>query len=96
MMTGERVGVGHDRDAAPRTSRAGSRRSRRTRARSRRAAADAQRISDFVLVRHIERETVREAQPIAASRAPAPQGPQRIHVPVPPIPTRARGAGPTR
>ena len=61
---------------APPTSRAGSRRSKRTRARSGRAAADAQRISDFVLVRHIERATERE-QPMAAAatRVPGPQGP---------------------
>ena len=96
MMTGERVGVGHDpaRGAAyvegwiaaleedPREIR--------------RAAADAQRISDFVLVRHIERETAREAQPIAASRVPGPEGPQRIVVPVPQLPTPARSAGPSR
>ena len=96
MMTGERVGVGHDpaRGAAyvegwiaaleedPREIR--------------RAAADAQRISDFVLARHIEREATREAEPIAASRAPAAPGPQRIQVPVPRLPVPERNFGPSR
>lgn len=62
----------------------------------RRAAADAQRISDFVLVRHVERETAREAQPIAATCAPGPQGPQRIQVPVPRMPVPQRSAEPSR
>ncbi|MDE2783737.1 MAG: hypothetical protein OXK77_12335, partial [Gemmatimonadota bacterium] len=66
----------------------------------RRAAADAQKISDFVLARHIERETAREsAEPtresmaVAATRTP---GLQRIQVPVPQIPTPRRSAGPSR
>ena len=93
MMTGERVGVGHDpaRGAAyvegwiaalaedPREIR--------------RAAADAQRISDFVLVRHIEREAAREPTAVAAARAP---GPQRTQVPVPPLPVPERSSGPSR
>ena len=93
MMTGERVGVGHDpsRGAAyvegwiaalaedPREIR--------------RAAADAQRISDFVLVRHIEREAAREPVAVAASRAP---GPQRTQVPAPPLPVPERSSGPSR
>ena len=72
MMTGERIGIGHDpsRGAAylenwvavlqedPREIR--------------RAAADAQKISDFVLVRSREREAAREPAPekSAASRTP--------------------------
>jgi len=66
----------------------------------RRAAADAQRISDFVLARHIERGQARESaaptrepMAVAATRAP---GLQRIQVPVPQIPTPRRGAGPSR
>ena len=73
MMTGERVGVGHDpsRGAAyvegwvvaleedPREIR--------------RAAADAQKISDFVLVRSRERAAEREPTPVAATRAPDPE-----------------------
>ncbi len=99
MMTGERVGVGHDpsRGAAyvegwiqvleddPREIR--------------RAAADAQRISDFVLVRHRERAAERE--PVAASRAPTPMptpapGPRRIVAPAARIPIPERDFGPSR
>ncbi len=101
MMTGERVGVGHDpsRGAAyvegwiqvleddPREIR--------------RAAADAQRISDFVLVRHRERAAERE--PVAASRAPTPTpkptlapGPRRIVAPAARIPVPERNFGPSR
>ncbi len=97
MMTGERVGVGHDpsRGAAyvegwiqvleddPREIR--------------RAAADAQRISDFVLVRHRERAAERE--PVAASRAPTPMpalGPRRIVAPAARIPVPERNIGPSR
>ncbi len=97
MMTGERVGVGHDpsRGAAyvegwiqvleddPREIR--------------RAAAAAQRISDFVLVRHRERAAERE--PVAASRAPMPMpapGPRRIVAPAARIPLPEREIGPSR
>ena len=94
MMTGERVGVGHDpsRGAAyvegwiaaleedPREIR-------------RAAAADAQKISDFVLSRHREREAAREPVAVAATRAPAPE---RIVQPVPPLPVPERTFGPRR
>ena len=90
MMTGERVGVGHDpsRGAAyvegwvaaleedPRGIR--------------RAAADAQKISDFVLDRSREREAVREPTPVAATRAPDPQHAARPELPLP-VPKRSLG-----
>ncbi len=91
MMTGERVGVGHDPSRGAAYVEGWIAALEEDPREIRRAAADAQRISDFVLVRHIEREAARE--PVAASRAP---GPQRTQVPVPPLPVPERSSGPSR
>jgi len=103
MMTGERVGVGHDPSRGAAYVEGWIQALEEDPREVRRAAADAQRISDFVLVRHIEREKSRESAGVtrepmaaAATRVPAPQGPQRIQVPVPQLPTPARSAGPSR
>ena len=96
MMTGERVGVGHDPSRGAAYVEGWIQALEEDPREIRRAAADAQKISDFVLARHIERETAPEAEPIAASRAPAHQGPQRIQVPVPPLPVQERSFGPSR
>ena len=100
MMTGERVGVGHDPSRGAAYVEGWVQALEEDPREIRRAAADAQKISDYVLARHIEREPAREsAQPtrepmaVAATRAP---GFQRIQVPVPQIPTPQRGAGPSR
>ena len=96
MMTGERVGVGHDPARGAAYVEGWIQALEEDPREIRRAAADAQRISDFVLTRHREREATREAQPIAASRAPAHQGPQRIRVPMAKLPVPERGFGPSR
>ena len=93
MMTGERVGVGHDPSRGAAYVEGWIAALEEDPREIRRAAADAQRISDFVLVRHIEREAAREPVAVAASRAP---GPQRTQVPVPPLPTPERSSGPSR
>ena len=93
MMTGERVGVGHDPSRGAAYVEGWIAALEEDPREIRRAAADAQKISDFVLVRHIEREAAREPVAVAASRAP---GPQRIAVPVPPLPTPERSSGPSR
>ena len=93
MMTGERVGVGHDPSRGAAYVEGWIAALEEDPREIRRAAADAQKISDFVLVRHIEREAAREPVAVAASRAP---GPQRTQVPVPPLPTPERSSGPSR
>ena len=93
MMTGERVGVGHDPSRGAAYVEGWIAALEEDPREIRRAAADAQRISDFVLVRHIEREAAREPVAVAASRAP---GPQRTQVPVPPLPVPERSSGPSR
>ena len=103
MMTGERVGVGHDPARGAAYVEGWIQALEENPREIRRAAADAQRISDFVLARHIEREPARESvgaerEPMAAAatRVPGPQEPQRIQVPVPRIPVPQRSAGPSR
>ena len=103
MMTGERVGVGHDPSRGAAYVEGWIQALEEDPREIRRAAADAQRISDFVLARHMARETAREGtgatrEPMAAAatRVPAPQGPQRIQVPVPQLPVPQRSAGPSR
>ena len=96
MMTGERVGVGHDPSRGAAYVEAWIAALEEDPREIRRAAADAQRISDFVLVRHIERVAERDPVAVAATRSPGPQGPQRIQVPVPQIPVPERSAGPSR
>ena len=92
-LTGERVGVGHDPSRGAAYVEGWIKALEEDPREIRRAAADAQKISDFVLTRQLEREAVREAEPIAASRAP---GPQRIVVPVPQLPVPERSFGPRR
>ena len=96
MMTGERVGVGHDPARGAAYVEGWIQALEEDPREIRRAAADAQRISDFVLTRHRERVATREAEPIAASRAPVHQGPQRIRVPMPQLPVPERSFGPSR
>ena len=93
MMTGERVGVGHDPARGAAYVEGWIQALEEDPREIRRAAADAQKISDFVLARHIERQVTREPVAAAASRAP---GPQRIVVPVPPLPVPERSFGPNR
>ncbi len=96
MMTGERVGVGHDPARGAAYVEGWIQALEEDPREIRRAAADAQKISDFVLVRHRERVAARDPVAVAATRMPGPQGPQRIVVPVPQLPTPERGAGPSR
>ena len=91
MMTGERVGVGHDPSRGAAYVEGWIAALEEDPREIRRAAADAQKISDFVLSRHHEREAVRE--PAAATRTPAPE---RIVHPVPPLPVPERSFGPRR
>ena len=75
MMTGERVGVGHDPARGAAYVEGWIQALEEDPREIRRAAADAQRISDFVLVRHIERTTEREPMAAAATRGPG----ARVH-----------------
>ena len=95
MMTGERVGVGHDPARGAAYVEGWIQALEEDPREIRRAAADAQKISDFVLERHRERLAARDPVAVAAVRTPA-RGPQRIVVPVPRIPAPGRGAGPSR
>ena len=93
MMTGERVGVGHDPSRGAAYVEGWIAALEEDPREIRRAAADSQKISDFVLSRHREREAVREPAAVAATRAPAPG---RIVHPVPPLPVPQRTFGPRR
>ena len=93
MMTGERVGVGHDPSRGAAYVEGWIAALEEDPREIRRAAADAQKISDFVLTRHRERLAARDPVAVAATRAP---GPQRTPVPVPPLPTPERSSGPSR
>ena len=93
MMSGERVGVGHDPSRGAAYVEGWISALEEDPREIRRAAADSQKISDFVLVRHREREAVREPVAAAAVRAP---GPQKIVVPVPKLPVPERSLGPSR
>ena len=93
MMTGERVGVGHDPSRGAAYVEGWIAALEEDPREIRRAAADSQKISDFVLSRHREREAVREPAAVAATRAPAPG--QIVH-PVPPLPVPERTFGPRR
>ena len=93
MMTGERVGVGHDPSRGAAYVEGWIAALEEDPREIRRAAADSQKISDFVLSRHREREAVREPAAVAATRAPAPG---RIVHPVPPLPVPERSFGPRR
>ena len=96
MMTGERVGVGHDPSRGAAYVEGWIQALEEDPREIRRAAADAQKISDFVLVRHRERVAERDPVAVAAVRTPGPRGPQRIVVPVPKVPVPERGFGPSR
>ena len=95
MMTGERVGVGHDPARGSAYVEGWIQALKEDPREIRRAAADAQKISDFVLVRHRERIAARDPVAVAAVRTPT-RGPQRIQVHVPKIPVPERGFGPSR
>ncbi|MCY3846836.1 MAG: zincin-like metallopeptidase domain-containing protein [Acidobacteria bacterium] len=96
MMTGERVGVGHDPARGAAYVEGWIQALEEDPREIRRAAADAQRISDFVLTRHRERVAERDPVAVAATRAPAHRGPERIRVPAPRLPVPERSFGPSR
>ena len=93
MMTGERVGVGHDPSRGAAYVEGWIAALEEDPREIRRAAADAQKISDFVLVRHREREAVREPVAAAAVRVP---GPQQTQAPALQLPVPERSLGPSR
>ena len=95
MMTGERVGVGHDPSRGAAYVEGWIQALEEDPREIRRAAADAQKISDFVLDRHRERLAARDPVAVAAVRTPG-QGLQRIQVPVPRMPVPERSTGPSR
>ena len=88
MMTGERVGVGHDPSRGAAYVEGWVAALEEDPREIRRAAADAQKISDFVLTRSREREVERE--PVAATRAPAREPALRPELPLP-VPNRSSG-----
>ena len=91
MMTGERVGVGHDPSRGAAYVEGWVAALEEDPREIRRAAADAQKISDFVLARSREREPERE--PVAATRAPAREPALR---PERPLPVPNWSLGPSR
>ena len=90
MMTGERVGVGHDPSRGAAYVEGWVAALEEDPREIRRAAADAQKISDFVLTRSRERQAEREPTPVAATRAPDPQHAARPELPLP-VPNRSLG-----
>ena len=94
MMTGDRVGVGHDPSRGAAYVEAWIAALKEDPREIRRAAADAQKISDFVLARSRERQAGREATPVASVRRPGPApAPQRVLRPELPLPSRSFGPG---
>ena len=93
MMTGERVGVGHDPSRGAAYVRGWIAALEEDPREIRRAAADAQQITDFVLERSRERGAEREAALAGAQRATSP-GPALP--PAPPLPVPERSFGPSR
>ena len=87
MMTGERVGVGHDPSRGAAYVEGWVAALEEDPREIRRAAADAQKISDFVLDRSRDRQAEREPTPVAATRAPDPQHAARPELPLP-VPER--------
>ena len=83
MMTGERVGVGHDPSRGAAYVESWIQALEEDPREIRRAAADAQKISDFVLERHREREAVREPVAVAAARVPGPRADRRSRAAAP-------------
>ena len=92
MMTGERVGVGHDPSRGAAYVEGWVAALEEDPREIRRAAADAQKISDFVLDRSRDRQAEREPTPVAvaATRAPDPQHAARPERPLP-LPTPSFG-----
>ncbi len=90
MMTGERVGVGHDPSRGAAYVEGWVAALEEDPREIRRAAADAQKISDFVLARSRERQVEREPAPVAATRAPAREPAVRPELPLP-LPNRSFG-----
>ena len=93
MMTGEHVGVGHDPSRGAAYVEGWVAALEEDPREIRRAAADAQKISDFVLARSRDRQAEREPAAVAATRAPDPQHAARPELPLPPVPTRSFGPG---
>ena len=93
MMTGERVGMGHDPSRGAACVEAWVAALKEDLREIRRAAADAQRHSDFVLARSREHQAERESAPVAATRAPAPRPALRPELP---LPVSTRSFGPSR
>ena len=92
MMTGERVGVGHDPSRGAAYVEGWVAALEEDPREIRRAAAEAQKISDFVLARSRERQAEREPTPVAATRASDPQHAARPELPLP-LPKRNFGPG---
>ena len=92
MMTGERVGVGHDPSRGAAYVEGWVAALEEDPREIRRAAAAAQKISDFVLARSRERQAEREPAPVAATRAPDPQHAARPELPLP-VPKQNFGPG---
>ena len=92
MMTGERVGVGHDPSRGAAYVEAWVAALKENPREIRRAAADAQRISDYVLERSRERGAARQTDPAAAIRTPAKAPAIRPDRPLP-IPERSFSRG---
>ena len=90
MMTGERVGVGHDPSRGAAYVEGWIAALEEDPREIRRAAADAQKISDFVLARSRDRQAEREPVAVAATRAPAREPALRPELPLP-VPTRISG-----
>ena len=92
MMTGDRVGVGHDPSRGAAYVEAWIAALKEDPREIRWAAADAQKISNFVLARSRERQAEREATPVAAARGPSPAPvPGRVVQPEIPLPSRSFG-----
>ena len=89
MMTGERVGVGHDPSQGAAYVEGWVTALEEDPREIRRATADAQKISDFVLARSRERQAEREPTPVAvaATRTPDQQHAARLELPLP-VPKR--------
>ena len=94
MMTGERVGVGHDPSRGAAYVESWVSVLKEDPREIRRAAADAQKISDFVLERSRERETERE--PTKAVAAQPAASPQAAMQPQHKLPVPSRSFGPSR
>ena len=93
-MTGERVGVGHDPSRGAAYVESWVAVLKEDPREIRRAAADAQKISDFVIERSRERETEREPAEVPATRSAA--SPEAAMQPQHKLPVPDRSFGPSR